>query len=230
MTANHKAPEPPGPHPYFMAIEDVFLDLRGSPLQLSNADWQLAEKWFTEGVPLALVERTVRATFARREAEKDRKKKKKVWSLRYCKRSVEAAWRRQQELAAPGVAAELEDELDLAGRLERLAAALPVDLVARDEVARRISTLSGDAESIESALAKIDHEVVDDARRRLSASERSEVGRELAATRSALAQRLPAAELERSALRLEEEILRRRSGLPVLSLFAPEATGDGEPE
>ena len=216
-----------GPHPYFLAIEDVFLDLRGSPLQVSSADWQLAKEWYEQGIPLELVERTVREVFARRAAREDRKKKQKVWSLRYCKRSVEAAWRRQQELQAPGAAAE-EEELDLSSRLANLASSLPPGLAQSEEIAGRIRALEGDAEVIETRLTELDQEIVRRAREGLSAAEIEGIERELAVSRTALAARLPAAELERAQRRLREEVLRRRLSLPVLSLFAPEAMAPGK--
>ncbi|MEM7350165.1 MAG: hypothetical protein AAF657_05120 [Acidobacteriota bacterium] len=227
MTGGRSEEEPDGPHPYFMAIEEVFLDLRGSPLQLTSADWRLAETWFRQGIPLDLVERTVRAAFARRQAKEDQAKKQKVWSLRYCKRAVESAWRRQQELAASG-APDPAETLDLEARLARLAAALPAALVGRVAIARRIESLEGDAEGVEAALATIDREVVGDAGRHLTQQQNTEVERELELAREALAQRLPAAELERSTEQLREQIVRRHLELPILSLFAPEALEQGD--
>ncbi len=217
-----EAEEPDGPHPYFLAIEDVFLDLRGSPLQLSPKDWQVAKKWYEEGIPFELVERTVRELFARREAKDDEEKDKKVWGLGYCKRAVLAAWRRQQELQAPAAGGG-EEELDLATRLANLAASLPEGLADRDAMVEKIKTLQGDAEAIEGRLAELDREFFQAATAGLAASEIEAVDRELAASRAALAGRLPAEELERAGDRLREEILRRHLGMPVLSLFAPEA-------
>ncbi len=231
MTATMDADpkEPSGPHPYFMAIEDVFLDLRGSPLELAPKDWLIAKEWYEEGIPLELVVRTVHEVFARRKAKKDEEKHKKVWTMAYCKRAVAVAWRRQQELQAPAAVAR-EEELDLPARLGNLAAALPAGLVRRDAVAERIRALEGDPEAIEQKLAEIDREVARQARDSLSESENEEIERELTASRRALAERLPADELERAGDRLREEILRRRLALPVLSLFAPEAVAsEAEP-
>ena len=229
MTANGN-PEPDGPHPYFMAIEEVFLELRGSPLQLSNKDWHIAREWHEEGIPLELVERTVRRIFERRVARAEaagKEKDDKVWGLSHLKRPVAAAWSRQQKLEAPAAAGE-EEELDLPARLERLAASLPAGLAARDAAAERIRALSGGAEAIEAALAKIDGELMAAGGEALPAAEREAIEGELAASCRTLAARLPADELERAEERLREEILRRRLELPVLSLFAPEALAAGD--
>lgn len=211
-----------GPHPYFLAIEDVFLELRGSPLQLSPKDWQIAKGWHDAGVPLELVERVVREVFERRQARQD---SGKVWSLRHCKRAVDKAWQRQQELT-PGKA-EATEALDLANRLVRLADALPGSLQDREQFSEKIRSLRGDAESIEHQLAQIDREVVAVAEGAFRVVERQAIADELAQAREALAERLPRDELDRAADRLREEISRRHTGLPVLSLFAPEAL---EPE
>ena len=138
MTANGNAEPPSGPHPYFMVIEEVFLELRGSPLQLSPKDWHVAREWHEEGIPLELVERTVRKIFERRKAKAEAEEKdEKVWGLIHCKRAVKAAWRRQQELEAPGSAGE-QEELDLSARLESLTSALPAGLAHREAVVERI--------------------------------------------------------------------------------------------
>ncbi len=187
-------------------------------------DWQVARGWYEQGVPLELVEHTVRELFERRRVAG---KEDKVWSLGHCKRSVDAAWKRQQKLQAPG-AAEDDDRLDLSARLDNLASALPAGLEDLQALAGRIRGLEGDAEAIEKRLAAIDHEIVGRAREGLADSERAEIEGELAASRKALAARLPADELERAQERLREEILRRRLSLPVLSLFAPEATEPAE--
>ncbi len=231
MTATSDADgeEPSGPHPYFLAIEDVFLDLRGAPLQLSSKDWQVAKAWHEEGIPLELVERAIRELFARRAARQgEDDDADKVWSLAWCQRSVKAAWRRHQKLQAPASGGD-EEALDVPARLANLAAALPEDLAGRDALAEEIRTLSGDAETVEARLTALDRELVRRVSDALSATDAADVERQLSASRAALSERLPAAELERAGERMREEVLRRRLGLPVLSLFAPEALPSQEP-
>ena len=230
MTVNGNPEPPDGPHPYFMALEEVFLELRGSPLQLSPKDWQVARAWHEEGIPLGVVEDTVRRIFERRQVKaeaEDEKKDDKVWGLGHFKRPVAAAWKRQQKLQAPAAGGE-EESLDLAARLQRLAASLPDSLAGREAAAARIVALEGDAERIERRLTQIDGELLNAAREGLPAAEGDEIERELTLSRRALEARLPAEELARAEDRLREEILRRRLALPVLSLFSPEAVGSDE--
>ncbi|HXO27368.1 MAG TPA: hypothetical protein VOA80_08500, partial [Thermoanaerobaculia bacterium] len=108
-------------HAYFLAIEDHFVRLRGAPLLLSPADWQVARRWHRQGIPLELVRRALEEVFARR---RERGAKGRISSLRYCAPAVEAAWTDHSELAAPGARVEAE-AFDAASRLAALAAALP---------------------------------------------------------------------------------------------------------
>src|SRR5436305_4453642 len=116
---NETVEEPP--HAYFQAIEEIFVALRGAPLLLSPADWQVARRWHQEGVPLDLVRSTLEEVFAKR---KERGAKGKISSLRYCAPAVEAAWADLRELTAPGHRVPAPDFAG-APRLAALAAALP---------------------------------------------------------------------------------------------------------
>jgi hypothetical protein len=202
-------------HAYFQAVEEIFVELRGSPLLLSPADWQVARRWHQEGVPLELVRSTLGEVFARR---KERGAKGKISSLRYCAPAVEAAWADLRELTAPGhrVAA---PAFEIAPRLAALAAALP----GQEALASRIASLTGDPQEIEAHLSHLDREMLDRAWEGLDGETRSEIEAAVEKTLASLAGRLPAGELESSRERLARQILRRRLALPVLSLFSPEA-------
>lgn len=200
-------------HAYFQAVEEIFVRLRGAPLLLSPADWQVASRWHREGVPLELVGQVLEEVFAKR---KERGTKGKINSLRYCAPAVEAAWADLRELTAPGERAEAAP-LDIAARLRSLAAALPAAF------AERVLALQGDAPSVEAALSALDREMLAAASSSLAPEVREEVGAAVEKTLAALKGRLPADELERSRERLTWQVLRQRLGLPVLSLFSPEA-------
>ncbi|HTQ81557.1 MAG TPA: hypothetical protein VMM92_16285, partial [Thermoanaerobaculia bacterium] len=62
MTREGEAEE----HAYFEAVEEIFVGLRGAPLLLSPADWQVARRWQREGVPLSLVRGALEEVFAKR--------------------------------------------------------------------------------------------------------------------------------------------------------------------
>lgn len=208
-------------HAYFQAVEEIFVRLRGAPLLLSPADWQVARRWHRDGVPLDLVRRALEEVFAKRQ---ERGAKGKISSLRYCAPAVEAAWAGLRELTAPGERLEAP-AFDVSLRLKALAAALPADLAGRDALAARIVALAGDPQSIEEGLAVLDREMLAAVVTSLDGLLRTEVEAAVEKTVAGLRGRLPADELERSRERLTWQVLRQRLALPVLSLFSPEAEG-----
>ncbi|HEY4561955.1 MAG TPA: hypothetical protein VIJ36_03195 [Thermoanaerobaculia bacterium] len=205
------------PHAYFQAIEEIFVQLRGAPLLLSPADWQVARRWHREGVPLDLVRSTLEEVFAKR---KERGAKGRISSLRYCAPAVEAAWADLRELTAPARRAEAP-AFEVVPRLAALAASLPD----RETLAARITSLSGDPQEVEEHLSILDRQMLDQAWEGLDGEARSAVEAAVEKTLASLAGRLPAGELASSRERLVRQTLRRKLGLPVLSLFSPEAQG-----
>ena len=214
-------------HAYFLAIEDHFVRLRGAPLLLSPADWQVARRWHRQGIPLELVRRALEEVFARR---RERGAKGRISSLRYCAPAVEAAWTERSELAAPGKRVEAE-AFDAASRLAALAAALPAGggdpggpgvAGLRAELAALAGT-GLDPQAIEERLAELDRRTLDGALAALGAAERAALDATLDKAIGAVAGRLAAAEIERARGRLARQVLRERLGLPMLSLFSPEA-------
>jgi hypothetical protein len=225
-TGETDGPEPDGrsDRAYFQAIEATFLRLRGSPLLLSPKDWRTAREWRRQGIPLELVERTLEEVFERR---RERGEDRKISSLRYCARAVEAAWKRLRELTAPGERAEGDERepFTAAPRLEALAAALPEGLPGRRGVAERVQALADedDPRRIEEALGAIEAEVLDGLLAGLSETERSALEADADESLAPLADRMTREDAEHTRERLVRRKLRRRTGLPTLSLFAPEA-------
>jgi hypothetical protein len=204
---------------YFRAIEDAFIALRGAPFLLSPADWRLIEGWWTEGIPLEVVLPALSDVFARRE---ERGEGRKVQSLRYCAAAVEEAWRRRRELG--GARPPLTDlDLDVGARLERLAARLPRDLDRRQDWSRRILAAGTEARQAEATLAALDAELVAQALAALEPRSRGEIEAAAARAVATLADRTDAPTLEEDRRRLVGEGARRRAGLPLLSLFSPDA-------
>ena len=204
---------------YFLAVEKLFARLRGSWLNLPPIDRPVAVDWFARGIPLEFLERVLGDLFAKR---RERRPKDPINSLRYCNRAVIRAWEEVARLAAAGYTADA-GPLEVAPRLAALASALPAELPGRADWAGRLLGLAGSAEEVEEALSRLDRELLarlaageDDARRR-------ETTRAVEAALARLAERLPAEEIEAARERLESQVLRQRWGLPVLSLFSPEA-------
>jgi hypothetical protein len=208
---------------YFQAIEEMFVRLRGAPLLLSPADWQVARRWYRDGVPLDLVRSALEAVFARRL---ERGAKGRISSLRYCAPAIEVAWAHLRELTAP---AERESApaagLDIPLRLLNLAAALPKKLPEREVWSDRIAAIpvTGGSQAVEEGLAALDRELLAAAGAGLSGAAEREVEATVERTLAALAGRIPEDELQRSRDHLRRQILRKRLELPVLSLFSPEA-------
>ncbi|MCP4656694.1 MAG: hypothetical protein GY856_14880 [bacterium] len=209
-------------HDYFRAIERTFVDLRGSRLTIVPDDWHLTQRWHEMGMPLEWLERTLHEIFERRRAKGTAHK---IVSLRYIRRSIEAAWERRQKLTAPARSGDVP-AIDVKARLAALAEALPQELVGAGAWRRRIFELDGDAEAIEQQLAALDHELLEAASAKLDPASRERLDRELATAVATLARRLPAAEIEAAKAQLRERLLRELLYLPVLSLFAPEAAGE----
>jgi hypothetical protein len=208
-------------HAYFQAIEEIFVALRGAPLLLSPADWQVSRRWHRDGIPLDLIRGALQEVFERR---KERGAKGKISSLRYCASAVEAAWAERRELTTPGEGAEAPP-FDLGARVRALAARLPAGFPGRDLFTGRMAALAGDPQAVEEALSGLDREMLAAAGASLGSAERAEVAVAVEKTLAGLRGRLPAEELERSRERLTHQVLRQRLGLPVLSLFSPDAEG-----
>lgn len=208
-------------HAYFQAIEETFIRLRGSPLLLSPADWQVARRWHRQGIPLELVRRCLEELFRERER---RKARGKVQSLRYVASKVEEEWDRVRELAAGSERGEAP-RFDLPARLEALARALPARLAGRERWAGRITALDGDLETVEEALMELDRELLEAIEAELDDDERRALEAEASESLAPLAPRLAAEQRQRSERELFRRLLRKRFELPLLSLFSPAAEG-----
>ena len=77
-------------------------------------------------------------------------------------------------------------------------------------------------------MVAIDDAMLERAAAHLDAEEKAELDRWLERRLDSLRQRFDPGELERAAGRLRSRELRRRAGLPLLSLFSPEAETGGE--
>jgi hypothetical protein len=204
---------------YFQSLEEAFIRLRGAPLLLSPADWQVAQRWRALGIPLDFAITAMAELFARR---RERGAEDRVSSLRYCARAVESGWRRAEELAGP-VRRSPEPDFDASARLQALARSVPGGWPGADDLVERLLSLHGDAAAIESSLVALDDALLEAAGARLEAPERAALEAWVERRLDALRPRFEPDELARAAARLRSRELRRRSGLPLLSLFSPDA-------
>jgi hypothetical protein len=211
---------------YFRTLEEIFASLRATPLLLSPADFAVAARWRREGVPLDLVRAALELAFRRRE---ERRAKGQVNSLRYLAPAVDEAWAEAREMAAPGEPGPAAP-IDVPARLAALAAALPAETAGGAELAARVLALRGGSAVVEQALAFLDAELLARAGDSLAPALAAEVDAAVEQTVATLAARLPAAEIERARDRLRQQVLRKRLGLPILSLFSPAADPPGRPE
>lgn len=202
-------------HAYFRSIEDRFIQLRGAPLLLSAADYQLAKRWWAEGIPLAVIHGALEEVFARRA---ERGADSPVQSLRYCASAVTAAWRRAARLEQAD-RREVVEPIDVAARLEALAAAIPDGVAGAARLRSDTLALAGGAEEVEAALADLDRRLLEAADGALGEEARLAVASRVDRSLELLGERLSGAELEAARRRVREQVLRRELGLPVLSLF-----------
>jgi hypothetical protein len=208
------------PTAYFRAVEEAFVRLRGAPLLLSPADFRVAAGWHRDGVPLPLVLASLEEVFARR---RERGAKGRINSLSYCAPAVDAAWQELRELQGP-THGESPPEVPVAERLAALAEALPETLDDRPTWVTRLTAVgrasaAGSGEVVEERLRELDLELLAAAEASLDTQGREEVEAEVAAIIDGLRDRFADAELAALHGQLFRQRLRRRLGLPVLTLF-----------
>lgn len=81
---------------YYSHIEDLFVNLRGSPLLLTGKDFALMKAWYQAGVPLRVVLEGIREAFKKFEQKKPGPGER-INALRYCKQAVLRARRAARE-------------------------------------------------------------------------------------------------------------------------------------
>ncbi|MCL4836901.1 MAG: hypothetical protein KJ058_02905 [Thermoanaerobaculia bacterium] len=205
-------------HGFFRAIEERFVALRGTATLLSPADWQLARAWRREGIPLDAVLEGLERAFAR---HRERGRTGRISSLRYCRPLVEEVWRERRDLGVLSRRSAPAPALEVYERLARLAAVLPPGLPRRQERAAEIAGLSGEPAAVETRLAAIEERWLGEELAHLDDAGRAEVDRVVARSLAAVSGRLDAAAVEAARAPLRLRALKRRLGLPDLSLFSP---------
>lgn len=125
------------------------------------------------------------------------------------------------------------EPFDLAGRLARLAAALPADLPPEVSWGEAIRGLEGEPEAVQDALGHLEDRLAAAIEERLGPEGRARLDERVAANLRPVAERIRAAERPRIEATMRRRLLRREAGLPELSLFGPAAEhgdpGKGDP-
>jgi hypothetical protein len=208
---------------YFQGVERFFVELRGDPLMLSNADWFLVWKWRRAGLPLRVVLRGIADAMESHALSWSRDRK--VSSLAYCRAEVERAARRWREDLAPETEARraAADEL-----LARWAAALEAsDLsgVAAErarELASALRIRAGRARrgpALDRWLAEREQELVEALLRSRTPLARESIESEVAAGVAGFRGRLPERVLAQVEAESRARLVLGACGLPRLSLF-----------
>jgi hypothetical protein len=213
---------------YYQAVEDYFVSRRGDPLFLSNADWSLVRKWRLAGLPLRVVLRGIRDALDAHAHGWSRDRR--VGSLTYCAREVDAArerWERALSLGrAEGGGGAAAAVAAFAAELERAAlpdAARPVAAAIAREL--RAAPREG-LESLTAWLAEREERLLAALTAAEGAERRAALEAEVDAALAPWRGRMPASVLAQ----LRRESLARRRldsyGLPRLSLFHLEGGGE----
>jgi hypothetical protein len=207
---------------YYQAVEEYFVSRRGDPLFLSNADWNLVRRWRVAGVPLRVVLRGVRDALDAHELGWSRERK--VGSLSYCAREVDAARERWERAVALGG----EESMDAAAALEGFARDLERarDLGPRGRAAAaaavrelRAPGAGGSLADITARLSRLEERLLAAIRMEAGPERVAVVEAEVDAGLAPWRSRMPARVMEQ----LRSESVARRlleaHGLPRLSLF-----------
>ncbi len=214
---------------YYQTVEEYFVSRRGDPLFLSNADWTLVRRWRIAGIPLRVVLRGIGDAFDAHDHGWTRERK--VGSLSYCAREVEAAFERWQRALASrgeesgGVQGALAG---FASDLERASGLGPRARVVAGEIARELRGFEAGAglATLTPWLCEREQRLVEVIRGEQPVEARAAQDAELEQQLQGWEARMPARVLEG----IRRDSLARRvleaHGLPRLSLFHLEAGGE----
>ncbi len=215
-----------GPAPdegvFVRTIEEHFRRLRGRPLLLSPEDFERALSWRRDGIPLHLVLRTLDEVF--RKAAEGRPRRRPM-TLAYCEPAVREAFEMYKELqlgAAPAADSgpSRSELIDLAcGVLERSKA--PAGLVAATIAALRASCGRSPGDPAADPVPRIADRLVDESLASLDAGSRAEIVNEARGAVAPYAAEM-SPEIRERAFRIAlARGVRRRFGLPDLTLIPP---------
>lgn len=196
---------------YFTEIERFFQSKRETFTLLSTLDWVLIESWKEQGVPLEIVLKGIERAFSKANT------KRKINSLAYCVKAVDAVCEEQKELAveAPDLPDFREDEVR--AYVEKLA-----DEVAKfdDGIAATVREIDvGDLRTAEQSLSALEEKLI--AKLKFTADDRTmiELKREVDGELTPFRSTMTTAQLAMIEQQLWRRKLLERFNVPRLSLF-----------
>jgi hypothetical protein len=217
---------------YYQAVEEYFVSRRGDPLFLSNADWNLVRRWRRGGIPLRVVLRGIRDALDAHGHGWSRDRK--VGSLAYCAREVEAARERWERALALGPEGGLDAAAALFGfasDLERAWDLGPRGAGTASTIARRLRERAGGGrlEELTIWLSGLEAELLGAIRKDAGDERVAAIDAEVEATLQPYRGRMPSRVLEQIRRESVARRLLEAHGLPRLSLFHLEMGGEGRP-
>ncbi len=215
------APEPEVA--YFRDIERAFVEKRGDPLFISNADWVFLAKLWKKGVPKRVVLRGVTDAFDAHAHSFSRKQK--IRSLKFCEDQITAAvdrYRRALQAEGPtrrglgGALQALEERVGALPARPEIAAAVAAARRSLLEIATAVAADKGF--SAERALSEVEDRLVEAASQALGASALAEIEQVSRDATAAYKSRMPARVYETLIGESVRRKILQRFGLPRLLL------------
>lgn len=211
------------PDDYFLEIESHFAARRGTPFIFSGKDWALMKSWKEEGIPLPLVLEAIDSCFRRKE---ETPRRRTISSLSYCRHAVREMWDERKDLLVGS--SESVPERGAGGILEDLAKGLEDAGGAAEtpELARLLRAGAGAVRALppteavphlEERLIEIERSLLDALMSALPEAAAKELAADVA--KSLAGHKLDPAVAERTRTANLMRLMRRRLGIPRLSLF-----------
>jgi BirA family biotin operon repressor/biotin-[acetyl-CoA-carboxylase] ligase len=212
---------------YYAEVERYFVERRGSPLFITPGEWQLVFEWERLGIPLDVVKKGIDRVFERPQALLKRRK------LGYCRQTVAAAFRRFREagVGSESGAADGDEATSIASYIGELAASLrSLSLEWRsgnESFSRALGELAAGVESladspsgdVEAVLGDCDSRLLDAAEAAAGGDVVEELTRDAEASLASYRERMPEKIYRAAVVSAYRRRLRKKLGLPTLSLY-----------
>lgn len=215
----------PGPDAaYFRDIERAFVERRGDPLFISNADWVYLAKLRKKGIPMRVVLRGITDAFDAHEHSFARRQK--IRTLRFCENEIDAAvarYRRALQGDGPGARAVKTALETLASAVESSGSGGEILRQSVIDAASAIRQIANDShgvadDEIDRRLEAVEARLFESALTVIPESERQAIEAAARATTAGYVNRMPARVYEDLIVESVRRRVLQRFGLPRLLL------------